>query len=686
MSSSYKTLPLPLGAGNALACGVFEGPMAWAPPVARRSSPIGHRVNAALRRIGAQYCACAALVGLIAVFLNSTVALGQGPDSGFRVTTDQAGRFWFQRGDQGERFLSIGVNSVAHAQHLPRPGTRYYDPLERQFNGDVAAWARSSAAILQDANFNTVACWSSPEVVDSALVHTPILYVAEFKDDRCLAGLRPDFESLVERRTREVMAPFEGRGDVLGVFLDNEMPWWGRTAWDIKPTYTMLERALELEPSDPARLAAVSFLKERHGSPEGLSKAYGATLGSWDDLESTYLRMCASPEAMADRAAFTELASERFFARSTAVVRRLHPGVLILGVRFAGDAPDSVIQATAKYSDVISVNSYSPTPESTRNLLARYWVLGQKPLIVTEFSWRAKENQSGNPNTRGAGAVVATQQDRADKFSQFIAEIAAEPMVLGYHWFQWADQSPQGRFDGEDSNFGVVDLEHRPYKTLLSAMRQVNATAPEIHGSSTRPFPTRAPERRGVTYQPGQHPNRPPQMNLFRESAGPIDPWHAADAKLKVSTVDGVMILEYQTGKEYGVGVGFRGPTSQALSVGPKFSTDLDGYEFIVLDAEIDENIEVHLHVNEAGAKEPWAAFDTSAGDDAEGYSSLPMIGQGARHLYRVRIADLAAQSAWGNQSGARRIDMNAVGTIAVQLMGSEVSGSARVFDLYLER
>ncbi|MDX2115891.1 MAG: hypothetical protein SFZ24_09790 [Planctomycetota bacterium] len=604
----------------------------------------------------------------------------------FAVVRDDQGRFWYERRSTGERLLSIGVNAVTHEQHQPRPNTRYYDPLARQFSGDVAAWARSSAEILLDANFNTVASWSSPAVVDPRLVHTPNLYVAEFDSSRCLAGLRPDFEQLVESRVREVMRPYEGRADVLGVFLDNEMPWWGRTAWDVLPTYTLLERALELDPSDPARAAAIEFLQKRHGSAESLCKAYDAPARGWDRVDSAFMRMCAAPAAMADRAAFTDLAADRFFERSTAVVRRLMPGVLILGTRFAGDAPEGVIRATARHCDVIAVNSYSPSPESTRALLARYWVLGGKPLMVTEFSWRARENQSGNPNTRGAGGVLATQRDRADKFREFIGAIAPEPMIVGYHWFQWADQSPQGRFDGEDSNYGIVDLEHGRYETLLGTMREVNLDAARLHASSARPLPTELPPKRSVTYSPGQHPGRPPRMTLMRDGVGPFEVWHAADAKIDAREADGVMTVRYSTGREYGVGVAFRGPKAQSLPVGPRLATDLDGYEFIVLDADIPEGVEVHIHVNEAGAGDPWKQFDTSAGDDAESYSSLPLIGKGARSEYRVRIADLVAQSSYGNQAGQRRIDMNAVGTIAFQLMGPELSGTARVFDLSLER
>lgn len=624
---------------------------------------------------------------IIAAALTATVPMSAIAAPAFSVRTDAAGRFWFERASDGARFLSLGVNAVTPEQHLPRAGTHYYNPLERQFKGDIGRWAAASSEILLGSRFNTVACWSSPSVVHPELVHTPILYVAEHEADRCLAGLRSGFEELVERRTREVMSSYAGRSDVLGVFLDNEMPWWGRTAWDVLPTYTVLERAIELPASDEARVAAIEFLRSRHGSIEALSRAYGARAEDWGSLDVSFLRTCATEAAMADRAAFTQLAADRFFDGSTATVRRLHPGVLILGTRFAGDAPEGVISAAGRTCDVISFNSYGATTKSTRDLLGRYWLLGGKPVMVTEFSWRAAENQSGNPNSRGAGGVLKTQQDRAEKFVGFVTDLAPEPMLLGYHWFQFADQSPQGRFDGEDSNYGIVDVDHGRYEVLLSAMREMNVRAAELHASSTRPFPTTLQPRHGVSYTPGQHPGRPPRLSLIHsEPAGPPELWHAVDAAIELSRKSEGFELAYRTGREYGVGVNFRGPSTSAVGRGPSASTDLDGYEFLVLDAEIPAGTEVQLLVNEAGAGQPWKEFDTSAGDDAESFSSIPLTAREERALYRVRIADLAGQSTWGNQSGLRRIDMNAVGSVAVQLLGPGLTGRAHLFDLYLER
>jgi hypothetical protein len=63
--------------------------------------------------------------------------------------------------------------------------------------------------------------------------------------------------------------------------------------------------------------------------------------------------------------------------------------------------------------------------------------------MVTEYSWRARENTSGNPNTGGAGAVVETQAQRAANYKSYVESMISYPMVIGVHWFEFADQSPE---------------------------------------------------------------------------------------------------------------------------------------------------------------------------------------------------------------------------------------------------
>ena len=47
-----------------------------------------------------------------------------------------------------------------------------------------------------------------------------------------------------------------------------------------------------------------------------------------------------------------------------------------------------------------------------------------------------------------------------------------------------ADQPAEGRFDGEDSNFGMVTIEDNVYAELTDTMTRVNAAAEQIHAQA----------------------------------------------------------------------------------------------------------------------------------------------------------------------------------------------------------
>lgn len=66
--------------------------------------------------------------------------------------------------------------------------------------------------------------------------------------------------------------------------------------------------------------------------------------------------------------------------------------------------------------------------------------------------------------------------------------------VIGLCWFQYADQPAQGRGDGENSNYGLVDIKDVTYTALTNALTTANANAiSNHHGSSGKTSPKCAP-------------------------------------------------------------------------------------------------------------------------------------------------------------------------------------------------
>ncbi|MEJ2007377.1 MAG: hypothetical protein P8Z30_04335 [Acidobacteriota bacterium] len=55
------------------------------------------------------------------------------------------------------------------------------------------------------------------------------------------------------------------------------------------------------------------------------------------------------------------------------------------------------------------------------------------------------------------------------------------PEAVGYQWFEWCDEPSQGRFDGENSNYGLVNIKDQPYKEFVTAVTAANHQAVSVH-------------------------------------------------------------------------------------------------------------------------------------------------------------------------------------------------------------
>jgi len=52
---------------------------------------------------------------------------------------------------------------------------------------------------------------------------------------------------------------------------------------------------------------------------------------------------------------------------------------------------------------------------------------------------------------------------------------------VGNHWFEWCDEPKEGRFDGENSNYGLVNIHDQPYKQFVEAVQAANQAARSAH-------------------------------------------------------------------------------------------------------------------------------------------------------------------------------------------------------------
>ena len=80
----------------------------------------------------------------------------------------------------------------------------------------------------------------------------------------------------------------------------------------------------------------------------------------------------------------------------------------------------------------------------------------------------------------GKENVKTSQEDLiAYSYDGYLKE--SLPEAVGYHWFEWVDEPKEGRFDGENSNYGLVNIQDKPYQEFIETVKKVNAKAAEIH-------------------------------------------------------------------------------------------------------------------------------------------------------------------------------------------------------------
>ncbi len=427
--------------------------------------------------------------------------------SGFFRVEERDGTFWFVDPDGG-RFLSKGVNTVRFDQdHIGNTGRVPYAEACREKYGSQHIWRAAAADRLASWHFNTLGCWSD-ELVCSAgsapLATAPTVELgASFKLHR-RDQIFPDvFDPAFSAHIREsaIQRCAKRRNDVglLGTFIDNELYW----SPDWRGAEELLTLFLRLPAPRPGRVAAVTMLQQHYRDFSQFNAVWRTPARSWEEfsrlarIEAPYFRMPpgGSNDALeakanfanpvraafsADCDAFTAVVADRYFELCVSAIRDADPHHLVIGSRIGYQPQPAVIAAAGRHLDVISINCYDFDPSA---VIDAYAATG-KPCLISEFSFRGDD--AGLPNSRGGGPRVESQTERAQCFERYVTAALRKPAVVGYHWFEHADQPAEGRFDGEDCNYGMVTIKDEVYAELTETMTRVNAAAEQIHAAAAR--------------------------------------------------------------------------------------------------------------------------------------------------------------------------------------------------------
>lgn len=576
------------------------------------------------------------------------------------------GRWWFVHRDK--QFVALGVNVVEPTDHSQPSDGRFYNVLPK-YNNDREAWARDAVARLQAWGFNTVAAWSDPILYDRfPMYHTRVVWMGAWgrHDSRLIDVFSPEYAADLDKTAAREIAPHSSNEYLIGYFLNNELPWYGEKGWPTDSNVSLLTRYMRLPPLAPGKQKAVEFLRESYTNNfEAFAANWDTPASDFDALADVRTMRPRRRQAQKDVIAWAGVVAEQYFRLCHEALRRYDTHHLFLGVRFADRAPEPVMAACAKYADVISVNHYRKTGIFDVERMGALAAMSGKPLMITELSWRAVENSSGCPNTIGADVTVATQADRAERYRRYMTTALEQPYVIGCDWFMYHDQPPAGRFDGENSNYGLVDIYDNVYTTLVETIAHINAKAQDIHLSSRVPLPQYDPRiladyheiHVAATAKELDTPTR------FADATSEYATWgdFAKGSRLDVAETDGGRLkLSFIPGQGWGAGITFK-PLPN-LPSHPDGSVDMAGARRMKVTLKARAGIRFAVGIQESGHGPTDAqTFDGYAGADGESYVHAEARTQDGQMTYEFQLEDMAPSPTYGNQRGNYRVDTPAV-------------------------
>ncbi len=416
------------------------------------------------------------------------------------------GIYWLTR-PTGEHFFSFGVCCVD--QGVSRKDFNPHNPgfAAWQHYADSNQWAEATLKRLKSWRFTTIGGWSDfpslKQSRDMGVAFAPVLHIGSTAGAPWWDMWDPKITDRMDRVARDQILALREDPRVIGYYSDNEIGWWNGI---------LFKMTLEQAPTSGQRQRLIKLLRETYRDDwPALLQDFEPAPGveNWQGLEEHgMLFLRPGGNGIRTQRRFLTVLAERYYSLVHDIIRKYDPRALILGDRYQSFYYPEVARACAPYVDAVSSNLNAPWNDGTfpRFFLETLHALTGKPVLIGEFYVAARENRSGNKNSRGVYPVADTQRERAAGFRNTLHALLRTPYVIGADWFQYYDEPTHGRYDGENFNFGLVDIRDRPYEALTATTRELDLIALKSQRAATRPDATqgvpRAPRNPFGQFQP----------------------------------------------------------------------------------------------------------------------------------------------------------------------------------------
>lgn len=390
--------------------------------------------------------------------------------------TNESDRAWLAD-PAGNPFFSLGACVLTQGT-----AREAYDPENPAYAAwqhypTPVAWADESLSRLKTWGFTTVGGWADMATLrqstNQTLFLTPVLHIGSTAGAPWWDMWDPKNVRRMKGIARDGIVPLRGDPRVIGYYSDNELGWWNATLWKM---------TLEQPASSGQRQRLVKLLRETYANDWSrlLADFDPENAGSWSQLQrGGTLFVKPAGNGIHVMREFLGLLADRYYGLMRGFIREHDPDALFLGDRYQSFFYPEVARAAARHVDVASSNLNAQFGDGSflRCYLDTLHTLTGKPILVTELYAAARENRSGNRNDYGTYPVTGTQAERAALARTTLTGLLRLPYIVGADWFQFFDEPQHGRDDGENFNFGLVDIHNRPYVELTDMFATLNPTA-----------------------------------------------------------------------------------------------------------------------------------------------------------------------------------------------------------------
>jgi len=379
----------------------------------------------------------------------------------------------------GDQFFSVGINGIVENPDVP--STENAATGWEQSVHDGPSWSERTFEQVRQWGFNTAGSFSSDDLPLPVIPELELGWKSHFL---WADPLEPSVEAQMTVAARDAVSVYRRAGGRIGYFSDNEVGWWNGALFRfyiVKP------------PTNYTKQKLVDVIRDYYGQDwRRFTDDFVVPAGISDFrklLESSGapVRMRPGGKGMGLIRLWTRTIAGRYYKLVHDALRRADPDALIFGDRLPPYYDQDAVRAMAPYVDAIAANY---NVDSSDGWIAHYYfdglrvLSGNKPILISEWYFCARENRSGNLNN-GHLMTVRSQDERARGAASAARHLARVPNIVGLHWFQYYDEPKGGRWaDGEDYDFGLLDTNRRPYEQLVTALGEANRGLSEIHRGS----------------------------------------------------------------------------------------------------------------------------------------------------------------------------------------------------------